>query len=136
LFGRGVARAIIAAFAAGDEVVPVRAAAARFRENVIERQFRRVEDLAAILAGVMVAEQDVFARKALALEWNVDVFGQTDDRRRGYLGGRRWNFVLGAFFGAGDAFQNQDDRPPHRANVDRLIGRVQDEYSAIHRNTS
>src|SRR6266511_323034 len=77
-----------------------------------------------------------FERKSLSLERNVDVFGQTDDRRRGYLGARRMQFGFVALLGARDAFQDQDDRPPHRADVDRLIGRVQDEYSAIHRDTS
>jgi len=66
--------------------------------------------------------------------WTYSVRRMTEGRV--YLGARRMQFGFVALLGARDAFQDQDDRPPHRADVDRLIGRVQDEYSAIHRDTS
>jgi hypothetical protein len=44
--------------------------------------------------------------------------------------------ALMSFFGAGDALQDEDDRAPGRTDVDWLESGVQDQYPAIHRNTS
>ena len=59
LFGGAVALAVVAAVAAGDEVVPRALPAARARHHVVERQLRRRQAVAAELAGIAVAQQDV-----------------------------------------------------------------------------
>ncbi len=54
-FRKLVAFVIIAALATSNQVVPVGAAASRTRHNVIKRQVGWIENLAAVLAGVMIA---------------------------------------------------------------------------------
>src|SRR5262249_36516666 len=67
---------------------------------------------------------------------DVDVFGQSDDRGSGDFRARRMHQGFMTLFGAGYALQDEHDRAPCGTDVDRLISRVQDEYPAIHRNTS
>ena len=57
--GQHVALATIAGVAAGDEVFPARRSAAGSRHDMVERQLAGGEDLAAVLAGIAVAQQDV-----------------------------------------------------------------------------
>ena len=41
--------------------------------------------------------------------------------------------------GCGDALENQDQRPPRRADVDRLVARVQNQHrllQSVHRSPS
>jgi len=70
---------IVAAFTTGNQIVPVRTPTPRPWHNVIKRKFGRIENLTAVLAGVMIAQQDIFARQAFSLEWNVLVFHQPYD---------------------------------------------------------
>src|SRR6202795_2560230 len=55
-----VALAAVAGMTAGDEVLPGGEAAARTRNDVIQREFAGWQRRAAILAGVAVAQQNVF----------------------------------------------------------------------------
>ena len=57
-----VALAAVAGMAAGDEVFPSGEAAARARDHVVQREFAGWKRGAAILAGVAVAQQNVFPR--------------------------------------------------------------------------
>ena len=57
-----IAFAAVAGMAAGDEIFPGRESPARARNHMIERKFTRGKRGAAILAGVAVAQQDVFPR--------------------------------------------------------------------------
>ena len=57
-----VALAAVTGMAAGDEVLPGGEAAARARDHVIQCEFAGGKRRAAILAGVAVAQQDVFPR--------------------------------------------------------------------------
>ena len=57
-----VAFAAVARMAAGDEVFPSGEAAARARDHVVQREFAGWKRGAAILAGVAVAQQNVFPR--------------------------------------------------------------------------
>jgi len=45
---------------------------------MIEREILRREHSPAILAGIMVAQQNVLSRQAFSLEWNVNIFSQPD----------------------------------------------------------
>src|SRR5256885_5157320 len=61
LFRCAIALAMIAALAAGHQIVPGRLSAARTWRDVVQGQLRRRELLAAILARGMIAQQDVLA---------------------------------------------------------------------------
>jgi hypothetical protein len=68
-----IAFAVIAAVATGHEVFPGGTSAARTGNDVIQRQFRARKNSAAELAGIAVAQQNVFAGKRAALLWNVPI---------------------------------------------------------------
>ena len=128
-----VAFAIVTGAAAGDEIIPARIAAARARGNVIERQLGRRQHFAAILAGVVIAQENIFARQALALKGDVNVFDEANDRRRRHRKARRMQPVVQrAFFGVRHAFQNEDDGATHGANVDRLKRCVEYQNARVH----
>src|SRR5262245_41836933 len=59
LFGRAAALLYVALDAAADDVVPARLAVLGARDDVVERQFARVELLPAILTAVAVPREDV-----------------------------------------------------------------------------
>ena len=69
---------VVAPSAAGYEIVPVRIPAPRSRHDVVQCQFLRREDVSAILAGIMVAKEDIFARQTLSLEWYMYVLYKPD----------------------------------------------------------
>src|SRR5437868_11395675 len=71
LFRRSIALAMITTLAACDQIIPRRIASARARVNMIERQFRRRVMLAAILAGRVIAQQNVFSRERAPLKRDV-----------------------------------------------------------------
>src|ERR1700676_2926782 len=62
-----VAFAPVAAVAAGHQVLPRRVAAAGARNYMIQRKFSGCKHLAAVLARVAVAKQNVFARQRARL---------------------------------------------------------------------
>ena len=74
----------VARHAAGDDVLPVLAAALGDRHDVIERQLARWEAVAAVLALMIVARVDVRARERHVVEppLDLDVAEQADDRRQ------------------------------------------------------
>lgn len=87
---------------------------------MIERKILRRENSKAILAGVVIAKQYVFAREALSLERNVNVFDEADDRRHWHGKARRMNPVRRMFFGVSDAFEYQNDGASSRTDIYRL----------------
>src|SRR5262252_6726190 len=74
----------IARHAAGDDVLPVLAAALGDRHDMVEGQLTRWKAVAAILASVVVARVDVRARERHVVEaaLDLDVAQQSDDRRQ------------------------------------------------------
>src|ERR1035437_3403519 len=74
-----IALPAIAGMAASNEVFPRRSPTPRTRDDVIQCQLASRQDLAAVLAGVAVAQQNVLAREGAGLMWNVPVFQQTAD---------------------------------------------------------
>src|ERR1044071_111410 len=99
---------------------------------MVEREFLRREDATAILTGIMVAQENVFARQALAFKGDVNVFDQPNDRRRGYGKSRRMHPLRRRFFSVGHAFQDQHDGTPHRADIDRLERSVEYPNACVH----
>src|SRR5215471_4756554 len=82
LFRRAVAFAVVANLAGGHKVFGKCSPAARFRQDVIERQIERRATPAAILAAVTVAREDAMAvGHAVLPRPHVNVLSQTDDRR-------------------------------------------------------
>lgn len=131
-FGSAVAFAIVARIAAGNEILPRRAAAARTGQHVVESKLRRRKCTAAELAGVAVAQQDILARKSAALLRNVPVAEQAN--HRGDLNFLRSGMHFGVigFFGLRDAFQEQNERAANGRHVDWLERSVEDEHGRLH----
>jgi hypothetical protein len=117
---------MIAALAAGDQIIPRRLATARPWHYVIEGQLGRRELLSAILTARMIAQQDVLPRQRTTLKRNVAIFGKTDYRRRVHLNSLRMQHVAIVLFHTRDAFENHHHRTPLSAHVDGLKGGVQD----------
>ena len=79
-FFRGAAAlTIVAAVATGDQILPGGLAGSRARDDVVEGHLAGGQHLVAILAGVAIAHQNVFARKSPGLMGNTPVFQQADD---------------------------------------------------------
>jgi len=77
-FRSAITLAIVAGSTAGDQIIPSRIAALTPRHYMIERKFLWRKDAPAILTGVVIAQKYVFTRETLSLEWNVNVFDQSD----------------------------------------------------------
>src|SRR5436305_11915782 len=126
LFRRAAALLVVAALTARDQIVPGALAAARARQNVVERQLRGRELTTAVLAGRVVAQQNVFARERAALVRDVYVLDEPYDRRGVHGDARRVEHVAVVLLHAGDALEDHHDGTSLGANVHRLIRGVQD----------
>src|SRR5262249_59629302 len=82
--------------AAGDDVLPVLAAALGDRHDVIEREVGRLEAVVAVLAGVIVAGVDVGARERNVVEaaFDADEAEEADDGRQLEAYGHRPNLAV------------------------------------------
>jgi hypothetical protein len=120
-----VAFVAIALVAAGDEILPGGAAAARARNNVIESKLAGRHGLSAILASVTVAQQNVFARESTGLVRDAAIFQQADYRRHGDDGALRVEREAVLLLSARDALEHQHECAARAADVDWLIGSVQ-----------
>ena len=83
LVQHAVAFAAVAGVAAGHQVFPRGVAAAGAGNHVIQGEFAGGQHDAAVLAGVAVAQQDVFAREGAGLVRDAAVLQQADDRGHG-----------------------------------------------------
>ena len=77
---RAAALAVVACSAGRNDVVPGVLAAAVSRHDVIQREV--VTSLAAVLAGVVVALEDLLARELHDRTRSLDVIDEADDRWR------------------------------------------------------
>ena len=122
-----VALAAVARRARGDDVLPARVAALGARDDVVDRQARTG---AAVLARPAVAREHRAARDlaAVRVARDVDVADEPDHDRA------RQRRVLGAQLEAraldelGLLLEQQHGGAANRADVDRLVGRVEDEH--------
>src|SRR6185503_20857110 len=117
-FRSAIALAMIAALAAGNQIIPRRLSATRTRHHVIQRQLRRRKLFAAILTTRMIAEQDILARERTPLERDMPVLSQANHRRsmqREFLGMEHVPVVL---FHARYALKDHHYRAPFSAHVD------------------
>ena len=127
-FSRRLPFAPVAGMAAGHQILPGGVAATRARNHVIERELAGRQRIAAVLAGVAVAQQDVLAREGAGLVRNAPVLKQPDHRRHGDVAALRVQHQAVLFFSARNAFQHQHQRAPRAANIDGLIRRIQHQH--------
>ncbi len=128
-FRRAAPFAVVARMAAGHQVLPGGFARARARHYMVQRQLRRRQRPQTILARVAVAHQNVLAREGARLVRDAAVFEQPDHRRQAHAAPRRMHRVRGFLLRRRrHALQHQHQRAPRRADVDRLIARVQDQH--------
>ena len=69
-----VAFSVVAEMAAGDQVFPRSFPGARARNDMVEGHLARGQSAVAVLAGVAIAHQDVFARQSAGLVRDPAVF--------------------------------------------------------------
>jgi hypothetical protein len=125
VFRRVVALPIVAGTAASHQVLPSRVSAARAWRDVIQREVLGREHAPAVLTGIMIAKQDVFAREAFSFERDVNVLNEPNNRWHRHRESRRMKPLSGALFRVGNSFENQHNRATGRAYIYRLEGRVQ-----------
>src|SRR5215208_6416819 len=108
---------MIAALAAGYQIIPCRLPSTRARKYVIESQLRGGILGAAVLASRMVAQKNILSRERTPFERNVDVFGKPNHRgcmNRELL---RVEYVTIVFFHARYAFKDHHHCAPLGAHV-------------------
>ena len=125
---QAVAFATIAGVAAGNEIFPSGVTATGTRHHVVQRQLCGGKNDAAILAGVAIAQQDVFAGEGARLVGDAPVLQQTDHRGHGDAAALRVQHKAMLFLGARDAFENEHQGAPRAANIDGLVRGIQHEH--------
>src|ERR1700739_2788199 len=101
--GSAVAFRIVAAIAASHQVFPRGASAARTWHDVIQSQFRTRKNLAAELARIAIAQENILSRKRAALLRNMAVGQKPNDRRNLVRVRGRMNFRAVQFLRLSDA---------------------------------
>ena len=101
---------------------------------MIERELGRSVHAAAVLARIVVPEEDVLSREALSFKRNVNILGQANDRRKRHCCPSRMDQTIITFLSTRDTLEDQYDCPSRRANVDWLIGRVEYKDPRVHSN--
>src|SRR6185369_15021093 len=81
LFRSPVTLTMIAAFAAGNQIIPRGLPSARAWQHMIESQFRGRVLSSAILAGGMVTQQNVLSREGATFKRDMNIFRKSNDRR-------------------------------------------------------
>src|SRR6185312_527486 len=98
---------------------------------MVEREGVALKDIAAILAGVAVPQQDVLARQRSRPHWDPPVSGESNDRRDGHPLTASLHVAVAIFLDARHALKNQHDGAPGGTNVDRLVARVEHEGGSL-----
>jgi len=111
---------MIATFATGNQIIPRGLPSARAWQHMIERQLRGRILRAAVLAGRMVAQKNVFPRERSTFKRNVDVFSQTDYRRRVNGEFLRVENMAVVLLHARYPFEDHHDGAPFGAHIDGL----------------
>jgi hypothetical protein len=92
---------------------------------MVEGQFPSGQHDSAILAGVPVAQKDVFPRERASLVRDAPVFEEPDHGRHGHPDARRVQDRAVLFFRLGDPFQHQHEGAARAADVDRFVRGIQ-----------
>ncbi len=115
---RFAALAVVAALAGAHQVVPGVRPGLAARDYVVEGEVARA--YAAILAGIIVADEYLFAAEAGARVRSPDEVLQADDRRAVYLEGGRPHDLVVKLQHLGLSAQHQNESAPDVAHVERL----------------
>src|SRR5581483_5580786 len=120
--------------AAGDDVLPVFAAALRDRHDVIEGQVAGRKQVAAVLARVLVARVDVGARERHVVEaaLDLDIAEQPDDRRQLEREGHGADFAVVLAYNLDLPLTEQRDRLLPVDDLQRLVRSVE-QKGLLHR---
>src|SRR3954452_11907933 len=121
---------MVAGTAGRDEIEPRVCTAARTRMNVVKREVARTP--AAVLAGVIVANEDLLARQLHLRSGALDHVDEADDGGRRKLAGRaaQREIVLLEYLGL--AINDQHNRPADIAYVQGFVVLIQNEDIATH----
>src|SRR5262249_4033478 len=117
---------MIATFTAGNQIIPRGLPSARAWQHMIEGQLRGRVLSSAILAGGMVAQQNVLSRERTTFKRNVNIFRKTNHRwsvDREFL---RVEHVPVVFLHPRHSLKDHDDRAPFGAHVNGLERSIQD----------
>src|SRR5258707_4323176 len=128
LVRRAPTLAVVAAAAGADQVVPAVAAAAMARDDMVQSEIAGAD--AAVLAGVMIANEDLAAGEPHARSRPFDHVHQPNDRwpREEPIGGADGDF--GVFEHLSLAAVHQDQSSACVAHIQRLVVLVQHQDSA------
>ena len=119
-FRSPVSLSMIATLATGNQIIPRGLPSARAWQHMIERQLRGRILRAAVLAGRMVAQKNVFPRERSTFKRNVDVFSQTDNRRRMNGEFLRVEDMAVMLLDARYSLEDHHDGAPFGAHIDGL----------------
>ena len=117
---------MIATLAAGNQIIPRGLPSARAWQHMIERQLRGRILGAAVLAGRVVAQKNVFPRERSTFKRNVDVLSQTDNRRCVNGESLRMEDVTIVLLYPRYSLEDHHDGAPFGAHVDRLERSIKD----------
>ncbi len=120
----------IARRAAGGQVFPVGFSTARLWYDVIESDLVRLQRLSTILAEIAVPDENVVLRSNLSLKRNVDKVYQPDYGRRGQHAADRSEYKVRGLLHDGNTLEDHNDSAADVADVDRLVGCIQDKNAA------
>jgi hypothetical protein len=122
-----IALAAVAGSARCDDVLPTGGTTLRARNDVVHRQ---VGACATVLTGPVVAREHGTPGDlaAVCIPRDADVGHETNHHRSSHRSRGRAKLPFRVLDDLRFFFEQQHDRPPHRADVDRLEGRVQDEH--------
>ena|SRR5947209_20463621 len=99
---------------------------------MVEGEFMGGENDAAVLAGIAIPQQDVLAGESAGLMGDAAVFEEPNDRRHLHLHASGVQSGSMLLFGSCNALQDQYESTACRADIDGLIGSVQDQDRALH----
>jgi hypothetical protein len=89
---------------------------------VIQRKLSRREPLAAVLARIAIAKEDVSVREHMPPDWYLPIFAQSDNR--GQLEITMHHTIMTLFYPC-SAFHEKAERTLGVANVNRLVTGIQ-----------
>jgi len=131
-FRRAITFSIIATVAACYEIFPGRTATPRAGHHMVERELRSRQRVTAKLAGIAIAQQNVFSRKRAALLRDMAVGQKPNHRRHLNRLLRSVDFGVICFFRLSYAFEHQDQSASHGRDIDGFESCVQHQYGRLH----
>ena len=130
LLGRAAGLAVVAGLASGNKIFPGVLSAPMAREHVIKGEL--AGSFAAVNAGPAVASKDFFAGEPNLGTGAPDKTHEPDDRREGNRLRGTADGPARSFEDLGFTAEDEDERPPDGAHVQRLVVLVEHEDGTVH----